>query len=237
MMMKKIAVISDTHGLLRDEVAEIIKECDVIFHLGDIDNRDVFDRLNQLGKIYAVRGNNDGEWAKELPNDLLIELYGFRFYLIHDKSMISAENSKKADIILYGHSHKYEKYEEGLKVYFNPGSCGAARFRLPVTMAVFHIDEGVREIRMDRIDLSGSRERQQGPEISATNLLMEELNMKKNIRRIMKGMKKHKSVEFMASRYHISEELVKQICRIYVTHPGVDADGIMDKLEVSALYQ
>lgn len=179
--MKKIAVISDTHGLLRNEVAEIIKGCDVIFHLGDIDNREVLDRLNQLGKVY-----------------------GFNFYLVHDKSMTSAENSKKADIILYGHSHKYEKYEMGLKIYCNPGSCGVERFRLPVTMAVICIDERVKEIRIDRIDIPGRRERGQDFKVSATK---------------------------------ISEELVKQICRIYVTHPGVDADGIMDKLEVSALYQ
>lgn len=237
MMNNKIAVISDTHGLLRDEVVEIAKDCDVIFHLGDIGNQEVLDRLNQLGKVYAVRGNNDGEWAKELPDDLFVELYDFTFYLVHDKSMISAEHSKNADIILYGHSHRYEQYEKDMKIYFNPGSCGVERFRLPITMAVFYVDEMARGIRMDRIDIPGTRDRQPDSKMSAAKLFMEEMNMKKNIRRIMKGMKKNRSIEFMASKYHISEKLVRQICRIYVTHPGVDADGIMDKLEVSALYQ
>jgi len=232
----KIAVISDTHGLLRDEVIETAKECDAIFHLGDIGSKEVYDQLNQLGKLYAVKGNVDGEWAKDLPDDLFVELYEFSFYLVHDKSKISEERSKKADIIIYGHSHRYEMYEEGLKIYFNPGSCGTERFRLPITMAVFHINEMLKGIRMDRIDIPGSRDLQQESKMSAARFFMEELNMKKNIRRVVKGMKKNKSTAFMASKYHISEKLVKQICRLYVTHPGVDVDGIMDKLEVSALY-
>ncbi len=51
--------------LLRPEVLEILKTCDCILHAGDVDRPEILDQLRHLGNLYAVRGNNDGDWARE----------------------------------------------------------------------------------------------------------------------------------------------------------------------------
>lgn len=223
-MIKKIAVISDTHGLLREEVVKILKTCDVILHGGDMDNEQVYRKLQELGKLYAVRGNNDFYWAEEIPYELEQELYGIRFYMIHDKSMISYEKEQRADVIIYGHSHQYEMHRKEEKIYLNPGSCGRERFRLPITMAILFLDTETKEISIERIEFPKKKQE------------TKPLNMKKTITGVLKDMKKGKNIKDIAQRNHISIELTEQICRIYVTHPGVDAEGILNKMEVSALY-
>ena len=74
--MMRIGVISDTHGLLRNEVLEILRGCDCILHGGDINNQGVLDTLGQIAPVYVVRGNNDKEWAEHLPHDLTVQLEG-----------------------------------------------------------------------------------------------------------------------------------------------------------------
>lgn len=61
-MTKKIGIISDTHGLLRPEILEILEDCDCIFHGGDINKPEILDTLGKMGSLYAVRGNNDKDW-------------------------------------------------------------------------------------------------------------------------------------------------------------------------------
>ena len=64
--MKKIGIISDTHGLLRPEILEILKDCDCIIHAGDVNKPEILDTLRMMGSIYVVRGNNDKDWAENL---------------------------------------------------------------------------------------------------------------------------------------------------------------------------
>ena len=53
--MKKIGIISDTHGLLRPEILEILKGCDCIIHAGDVNKPEILDTLRMMGSIYVVR--------------------------------------------------------------------------------------------------------------------------------------------------------------------------------------
>ena len=62
--MKKIGIISDTHGLLRPEILEILKGCDCIIHAGDVNKPEILDKLRMMGSIYVVRGNNDKDWGR-----------------------------------------------------------------------------------------------------------------------------------------------------------------------------
>ena len=59
----KLAILSDTHGLLRPEVVEYLKTADTILHGGDINKQAVVDELRQYASLYVVRGNNDKAWA------------------------------------------------------------------------------------------------------------------------------------------------------------------------------
>lgn len=105
-MAKKIGIISDTHGLLRPEVMEILKTCDCIFHGGDINKPEILDQLRSLASIYAVRGNNDKEWAEGLARTLRFSIEGVEFFMTHNKKDV-AWNLENVQVVIFGHTHKY----------------------------------------------------------------------------------------------------------------------------------
>ncbi|MDU5111376.1 MAG: metallophosphoesterase family protein, partial [Clostridium sp.] len=103
----KIGIISDTHNLLREEVIHNLKGCDLIIHAGDICNNDILERLKNIAKTVAVKGNNDkGDLEAILKEDEIIEIEGKRIYIVHERNNISI-NLEEVDIVIYGHSHKY----------------------------------------------------------------------------------------------------------------------------------
>lgn len=224
----KIAVLSDTHGLLRPEIKEILKGCQVIFHGGDINSQKILEKLKEIAPVYAVRGNADKEWAKGLPGELEVTLFGLRIYMVHNKKHKKADISD-VDLFICGHSHKYEEKEENGVYWLNPGSCGPRRFKLPVTMAVVTVQESTGSFQVEKIDLTEG--------VSKPSVLgVTEGNLKHTLESIIKEMKAGRKVDFIAEHLGVEREFVEQVCRIYVTHPGVDAQGIMDKMEVSALF-
>lgn len=226
----RIAVLADTHGLLRPEVAEVLGTCEVILHGGDLSSRKILDELEQIAPVYVVRGNNDKEWAEGMAEELDITLFGLRIYMIHNQKH-RRKNLEGIDLFIYGHSHKYEqKTEEGV-CFLNPGSCGPRRFLLPVTMAVLEVQEGTGQWRVEKIDLTGGEENRQ-----ALKGLTEE-NLEQTVQSILRDMKAGRQVDAIARRLGLDREFVEQVCRIYVTHPGVDAQGIVSKMEVNALFQ
>jgi len=78
----KIGLISDTHGLLRDEVKEALKDSDLIIHAGDIGKIEVLEMLKNIAPVYAVQGNCDNEELKKiLPKNQVVEVEGNFIYL------------------------------------------------------------------------------------------------------------------------------------------------------------
>lgn len=220
-MQYRIGVISDTHGLLREEVKQKLQGCDMIFHAGDIHTSNVLEELNQIAPTYPVRGNADKEWAQTLPVVRKIEDIGIRVLMLHNRKQLT-ENLDGYDLIIYGHSHKYEEKHLDGKVWLNPGSCGPRRFRLSVTMAMLYIEDNG-TFKIERIDIENETHPEE--EITAATV-------KKYLPAMMKEIDKGTTVEQLAKRFHLSKELSEQICRLYLTHPGVDADGIMAKLGI-----
>lgn len=227
--MHKIGIISDTHGLLRPEVAEALKGCDAVLHGGDINNYRILEELNGIAPTYAVRGNNDKEWAKDLPETLRVELFGIRFFMVHNKKYIP-KDLKDIDMIVYGHSHKYEEKDDGGIFRLNPGSCGPRRFTQPITFAVIEVD-GEGTWRVEKIEIPHV---QKGGTLNNEKRCMEEelksRDMKRIVKSVMRDTDKGIPVAEIAVRSNIDEELAEQICRLYLTHPGVSADGIMGKM-------
>ena len=109
----KVAVISDTHGLLRPEVLEKIMDCELILHGGDINRKDIIDSLKQIAPLIVVRGNNDKEWAEGVPLFESFSIGGVHVYMTH----------KKKDL------------PEDLC------SCGPRKTTQPITMAVLYVEE------------------------------------------------------------------------------------------------
>lgn len=138
--MKRIAVMSDTHDVLRPSVLEVVKTCDAIIHAGDFARESILDALRPLGSIYAVRGNNDRMWAGSLKDSLRFQIGGVHFFLTHDKRDV-ARNLDGIDVVIFGHSHKYFQEIIDGRLWLNPGSCGRPRFGGPLSMAVMEINE------------------------------------------------------------------------------------------------
>ena len=142
-MAKKIGIISDTHGLLRQEVLDILQNCDCILHAGDFDRPEILEQLRYLGSIYAVRGNNDRGWAENLSPALRFRIEGV--FMTHNRKDV-AWDLENTQVVVFGHSHKYlEKITDG-RLWLNPGSCGYSRFGGEVTMAVMTVEKETYQI-------------------------------------------------------------------------------------------
>ena len=90
-MKEKIGIISDTHGLLRPEVLEILKDCKYILHAGDVNKDEILDVLRNMGNLYVVRGNNDKDWAENLRISLSFTIGGVKFFMVHNKKDVAWE--------------------------------------------------------------------------------------------------------------------------------------------------
>lgn len=144
----KLAILSDTHGLLRPEVVEYLKTADAILHGGDINRQAIVDELRRYAPLYIVRGNNDKEWAQAIPHELTLSLGGVTFYMVHNKKDVPT-GLAGVDVVVFGHSHKYVQEEKDGLLWLNPGSCGPRRFHQEITMMMAELSDG--KIRVEKI--------------------------------------------------------------------------------------
>ena len=141
----RVGVISDTHGLIRPEAVEALRGVGHLIHAGDIGSPAVLDALRELAPVTAVRGNVDrGEWARALPETAVVELGGLLLYVIHDLHELDLDpRAAGFTAVISGHSHQPRReWREGV-LYFNPGSAGPRRFRLPVAVGLLAIEDEV----------------------------------------------------------------------------------------------
>jgi len=138
----KIGVISDTHSLLRPEVLPMLAGVQQILHLGDVGDPAILEALAKIALVTAIRGNIDrtGPCA-QLPETEVVEIAGQSLYLLHNLEALDLNPAAAGfAAVLYGHSHKPEITHRNGVLYFNPGSCGPRRFKLPITIGFLHID-------------------------------------------------------------------------------------------------
>ncbi|OUQ82346.1 metallophosphoesterase family protein [Flavonifractor sp. An100] len=141
----KLAILSDTHGLLRPEVVEYLKTADAILHGGDINRPAIVEELKQYAPLYIVRGNNDKEWAEAIPHHLTFTLEGVTFAMVHNKKELPVDLTG-VKVVVFGHSHRYVQEEKGGILWLNPGSCGPRRFHQEITMMMAEITEGTLQV-------------------------------------------------------------------------------------------
>ncbi len=228
MSIHRIAVISDTHGILRPETVEALRSAELILHGGDIANRKTLDRLGECARVIAVRGNCDKEWAEALPQEVCFELYGKKIYMVHNRKQRS-EEAETADIVIYGHSHKYEEKEENGRLWLNPGSGGPRRFGKPVTMAMLEIDEESGSLAVKRIELSGDEARNEDSLCPG----LDSGELRGIVETIVRDLSRGRSVDHIVKTRGISRALTEQISQIYFTHPGIDVQGVVDRVEIA----
>ncbi len=136
-----IGVISDTHGLLRPEVADAFDGVSLILHAGDIGTAEILDQLRNIAPVVAVRGNNDtGSWARRIPEVETVKVGGVAIYMIHDVKTME-EPASKFDVVISGHSHRPSVESRDGVLFVNPGSAGPRRFKLPICVARLFVTE------------------------------------------------------------------------------------------------
>ena len=214
----RIGILSDTHGLLRQEVIDGLKGVDMIIHAGDIDSQSVVDQLKDLSSsLTIVRGNADKEWAEQIPQEAWLEILGNKLFVIHNKGKISCDVGD-ADIIIFGHSHKYSLSEKDGQFWFNPGCCGKRKKGQEVSFAILEL-RGKKAFDFRKIVIGNNEEIGKLPK-----------DIDKIISKAMMFTDKGMSYKDIACKLNISEDLSESICRMYLTHPGVDVAGILQRI-------
>jgi len=139
----KIGVVSDTHGLFRPEIKRALKGVERILHLGDVGDISVLKELGKIAPVTAVRGNTDREGpSSELPETEVVLIADRYVYMLHDLKLLHLDPAAgKFAAVLFGHTHvpNYDRRKGVL--YFNPGSCGPRRFKLPVTVGLLKVNK------------------------------------------------------------------------------------------------
>jgi putative phosphoesterase len=139
-----VGVISDTHGLLRPQAVRALRGSQLIIHAGDIGPPEILEELAAIAPVHAVRGNVDkGAWARALPLTNVVDAAGTQLYVLHNLKQLDVSPRAAGFVaVISGHSHRpAQELRDGV-LYFNPGSAGPRRFRLPVTVGKLHIAKG-----------------------------------------------------------------------------------------------
>jgi putative phosphoesterase len=139
-----IGVISDTHGLLRPEAIRALHGAQHIIHAGDVGAPEVLAALAEVAPVTAVRGNNDkGAWAARLPETAVFAADGVSIYVLHDLKQLDLDPVAGGfGVVVAGHSHQPSQHQRNGVLFFNPGSAGPRRFRLPICVGRLHIQGG-----------------------------------------------------------------------------------------------
>jgi len=134
----KLAILSDTHGLLRPEVLPHLAGLDAVLHAGDVGDPAILEVLKQRAPLYAIHGNVDfGVLREKLPPQQTIELGGHRIHLVHDLAELTVDPAAEGiELVVFGHSHRPTYYQRNGVHYLNPGSIGPRRFKLPISLAL-----------------------------------------------------------------------------------------------------
>jgi len=132
----RIGVISDTHGLLRPQALDALAGSQLVVHAGDIGSPNILPALARLAPVEAVRGNVDtAAWARSIPETAVVEVQGRTLYVLHDLKQLDLDpRAAGFDAVISGHSHVPTNETRNGVLYFNPGSAGPRRFRLPVSV-------------------------------------------------------------------------------------------------------
>lgn len=166
--MKKILLISDTHGYLDDAILEHIKQSDEVWHAGDIGTIEIADQISHLKPLRAVYGNIDGHVIRSAyPQDLIFTCEGLKVFITHiggyptrySKGIKEKLIIHRPELFICGHSHilKIMRDQSHQLLHMNPGAAGVHGFHKMRTMVRFNIDKGkIQDVEVIELGLRGS---------------------------------------------------------------------------------
>lgn len=149
--MKRIAILSDTHGHLDTKTIKHIDPCDEIWHAGDIGNIETYDKLTRIKPVKAVYGNIDDHRVRlacdetnrfhcEKVDVLIKHIVGYPGK--YEASILNTLNKQTPNLLIAGHSHILKViYDKRFNMLFiNPGAIGNSGFHKIRTMIRLSID-------------------------------------------------------------------------------------------------
>ena len=124
-----------------------------IIHAGDVGSPDILEKLSTIARVTSVRGNVDkGAWSRKLPETQVLELGGISIYVLHDLAQLDLKPKAAGfAVVVSGHSHVPKQEMRDGVLYFNPGSAGPRRFKLPVSVGRLILENG--GVRGELLDL------------------------------------------------------------------------------------
>lgn len=152
-LMKRILLISDTHGYLDPKVKNYGRDCDEIWHAGDIGTMEVAEQLSQIKPLRAVFGNiDDASIRQYFPEELAFTIEGLPVFMTHIggyPGRYSPEICKKLldiqpGLFICGHSHilKVIPDLQFHLLHINPGACGREGWHKVKTIVRFEVESG-----------------------------------------------------------------------------------------------
>jgi len=134
--VRLVAIVADTHGLLRGSVLDSLANVDLILHAGDVGTRRVLEQLRECAPVVAIGGNVDGQ-DLSLPTTEIVSIRQRLVYLLHNLAELDLNPAVAGfAMVVSGHSHKpLIRTKDGV-LYVNPGSIGPRRFKLPISFAL-----------------------------------------------------------------------------------------------------
>lgn len=152
-MIKKILLLSDTHGFLDERVLDYAAKVDEVWHAGDIGDFGITDALEKIKPLRVVYGNIDNAAIRQqFEESLFFELEGVKVFMIHiggkpykyAKGVAEKIERLKPDLFVCGHSHilRVEFDKKRSMLYINPGAAGKHGFHKKQTLVQFELYKG-----------------------------------------------------------------------------------------------
>jgi hypothetical protein len=148
-----VGLISDTHGLVRPEIATAFAGVRLILHAGDVGGSAVLARLATIAPVEAVLGNVDDPHDPALRAERVVTLGGVTIHVSHGHELKRptpelALQRYPGDVVVFGHTHRAIIVRDGARTAVNPGSAGPRRFDLQPTVARVLIRDGEADVEI-----------------------------------------------------------------------------------------
>ena len=147
----KIGLLSDTHSYIDDKALDFFKDCDEIWHAGDVGDYSVIQSLEKITKVLAVYGNIDNNEIRQVfPEHQTMQIGNFKILMTHiggypkryDKKIKPILLKEKPNLFISGHSHILKVINDKTLnlLHINPGAYGKSGFHKVRTAVRFEID-------------------------------------------------------------------------------------------------
>ena len=148
-----VGLISDTHGLVRPQIARVFDGVSRILHAGDVGGAAVLRALEAIAPVDAVFGNVDDADDPALARERIVTIEGVTIHVSHGHELggptpelVLARYT--GDVVMFGHTHRAILARTNDRIAVNPGAAGPRRFDIQPSVALLTIDGGTPSVRI-----------------------------------------------------------------------------------------